>query len=120
MSGAWRHDLIPVLSLTGVVLDALGGLYLAYDLLGGKKGPLRTITKSVSYGVMFGIIYGLPLGLWFGLAGLLVPGRLAAQPRGMPLPQPRVARVFPAQPTGPTSTAATPSGFLVASAKWQA
>jgi hypothetical protein len=29
MSGAWRHDLIPILSLTGVILDALGGLYLA-------------------------------------------------------------------------------------------
>ncbi len=54
MSATWRHDLIPVLSLTGVILDALGGLYLAYDLLGGKHGPLRTITKSVSYGVMFG------------------------------------------------------------------
>jgi hypothetical protein len=74
MSGVWRHDLIPVLSLIGVMLDALGGLYLAYDLLGGKRGPLRMITKSVSYGVMFGIIYGLPLGVWFGLAGLLVSG----------------------------------------------
>ena len=74
MSGAWRHDLIPVLSLIGVMLDGLGGLYLAYDLLGGKHGPLRTITKSVSYGVMFGIIYGLPLGVWFGLAGLLASG----------------------------------------------
>ena len=49
--GSWRHDLIPVLSLTGVILDAIGGLYLAYDLLGGKHGPLRTITKSVSYGI---------------------------------------------------------------------
>jgi hypothetical protein len=74
MSGAWQHDLIPVLSLTGVILDALGGLYLAYDLLGGKNGPLRTITKSVSYGVMFGSAYGLPLGVWFALAGLLVSG----------------------------------------------
>jgi hypothetical protein len=74
MSGAPRHNLIPILSLTGVILDALGGLYLAYDLLGGKNGPLRTITKSVSYGVMFGSAYGLPLGLWFGLVGLLVSG----------------------------------------------
>ena len=74
MGGAWRLSLIPVLSLTGVVLDALGGLYLAYDLLGGRDGPLRTITKAVSYGVIFGIVYGLPLGVWFGLAGLLVSG----------------------------------------------
>jgi len=74
ISGVWRHDLIPVLSLTGVILDGLGGLYLAYDLLGSKHGSLRTITKSISYGLVFGIIYGLPLGLWFGLAGLVVSG----------------------------------------------
>jgi hypothetical protein len=57
-----------------VIFDALGGLYLAYDLLGGRKGPLRLVTKSVSYGVMFGSAYGLSLGVWFGLAGLLVSG----------------------------------------------
>jgi hypothetical protein len=57
-----------------VILDVLGGLYLAYALLGGKHGTLRTVTKSVSYGVMFGSAYGLPLGVWFGLAGLLVSG----------------------------------------------
>jgi hypothetical protein len=74
LSGAWRQDFVPVMSLTGVILDALGGLYLAYDLLGGKQGPLRTITKSVSYGAFFGIAYGFPLGVWFGLAGLLVSG----------------------------------------------
>ena len=48
MSGVWRHDLIPILSLTGVLLDALGGLYLAYDLLGGKRGPLRMVTKTAT------------------------------------------------------------------------
>ena len=68
------RDLIPILSLTGVILDALGGLYLAYDLLGGKKGPLRTVTKSISYGVLFATVYWRPLGVWFGLAGLLVSG----------------------------------------------
>ena len=31
-----RPGLVQLLSLTGVVLDALGGLYLAYDLLGGS------------------------------------------------------------------------------------
>lgn len=70
MSGAWRQDLIPILSLTGLILSGLGALYLAYDLLGGKNGPLRMVTKSVSYGVMFASAYGLPLGVWFGLAGL--------------------------------------------------
>jgi hypothetical protein len=69
-----QRELIPILSLTGVMLDALGGLYLAYDLLGGKRGPLRMVTKSISYGALFGTVYGLPLGVWFGLAGLLVSG----------------------------------------------
>ena len=59
MGDAPRYHLIPILSLAGVILDALGGLYLAYDLLGGKRGPLRIVTKSVSYGVMFGSAYGL-------------------------------------------------------------
>jgi hypothetical protein len=74
MRGTLRHDLVPILSLTGIVLDGLGGLYLAYDLLGGKNGPLRSVTKSASYGVIFGIAYGLPLGMWFGLAGLFFSG----------------------------------------------
>ncbi|HEX4209699.1 MAG TPA: hypothetical protein VHY56_04850 [Candidatus Binataceae bacterium] len=74
MSGDWRREFVPILSLAGVLLDALGGLYLGYDLLGGKNGPLRLVTKSASYGVMFGIAYGLPLGMWFGLVGLLVSG----------------------------------------------
>src|SRR6516162_11432391 len=74
MGDAPRYHLIPILSLAGVILDALGGLYLAYDLLGGKRGPLRIVTKSVSYGVMFGSAYGLTLGVWFGLAGLLISG----------------------------------------------
>src|SRR6516164_140160 len=74
MSGAPPHHLIPILSLAGVILDALGGLYLAYDLLGGKRGPLRIVTKSVSYEVMFGSAYGLTLGVWFALAGLLASG----------------------------------------------
>ena len=38
MTGAWRNDFIPILSVTGLILDALGGLYLAYDLL---VGPVR-------------------------------------------------------------------------------
>ncbi len=74
MTGALRHHLVPILSLGGVILVGLGALYLAYDLLGGKNGPLRAFTKSASYGVLFGTAYGLPLGVWFALAGLLVSG----------------------------------------------
>jgi hypothetical protein len=37
------------ISLAGPTLDALGGFYLTFDLLGSKYGPLRTITRLVTY-----------------------------------------------------------------------
>jgi hypothetical protein len=46
MNGASRHNLVQILSLAGVILDALGALYLAYDLLGGKNGPLQPSPKA--------------------------------------------------------------------------
>ena len=36
-----KHTLALV-SIVGSSLDVLGALYLAYDLLGGEHGPLRT------------------------------------------------------------------------------
>ncbi|MGD1093428.1 MAG: hypothetical protein ABSB35_15750, partial [Bryobacteraceae bacterium] len=59
------------LALVGIVgnsCDLLGTLYLAYDLLGGEHGPLRTLTRGVTYGVLFGTGYGLAYGPVFGLA----------------------------------------------------
>lgn len=49
-------------------------LYLAYDLLGGQHGPLRLLTRAVTYPVVFGIGYGIGLGLFFGLASGLATG----------------------------------------------
>ena len=34
------------ISLLGMGLDLLGGCYLAYDLLGGRRGPLRVIARA--------------------------------------------------------------------------
>jgi hypothetical protein len=62
-----KHTLA-VVSIVGSSLDVLGALYLAYDLLGGEHGPLRTLTRGVTYGVMFGAGFGLVLGPVFGLA----------------------------------------------------
>ena len=61
-----RHT-IALLSIIGTFLDVLGGLYLAYDLLGGEHGPLRTLTRAVTYGTLFGVGYGLALGPVFGV-----------------------------------------------------
>ncbi len=62
-----RHTLALV-SIVGSSLDVLGTLYLAYDLFGGEHGPLRTLTRGVTYSVLFGAGYGLALGPVFGLA----------------------------------------------------
>ena len=68
-----KHTLALV-NIIGSSLDALGALYLAYDLLGGEHGPLRTLTRGVTYGALFGIGYGLALGPVFGLASGLAHG----------------------------------------------
>jgi len=52
----------------------LGSLYLAYDLLGGPHGPLRLLTRAVTYSILFGLGYGLGLGLLFGVASGLALG----------------------------------------------
>ena len=41
---------IALISIIGCSLDLLGAMYLAYDLLGGEHGPLRTLTRAVTYG----------------------------------------------------------------------
>ncbi len=62
------HHTLALLSIVGSSLDVLGTLYLAYDLLGGEHGPLRTLTRGVTYGVLFGVAFGISLGPVFGLA----------------------------------------------------
>src|SRR5437899_9469979 len=68
-----RHTLA-LISIVGSSLDVLGALYLAYDLLGGEHGPLRILTRGVTYGVLFGAGYGLALGPVFGLASGVAHG----------------------------------------------
>ena len=71
--GGWGHyfmidrHALAIVSIIGSSLDVLGALYLAYDLLGGEYGPLRTLTRGVTYGALFGTGYGLALGPVFGL-----------------------------------------------------
>ena len=68
-----RHTLA-LISIVGSSLDVLGALYLAYDLLGGEHGPLRIVSRAVTYGVLFGAGYGIALGPVFGLATGTVHG----------------------------------------------
>jgi len=48
-------------------LDVLGGCYLAYDLLGGKLGPLRTIARAAGYLALFLIGYVAVLGFRYAI-----------------------------------------------------
>ncbi len=80
---------VALISIIGSSLDVLGALYLAYDLLGGEHGPLRTLTRFVTYGAVFGIGYGLALGPVFGLAcgathGLSLAWEFSRASRGLP------------------------------------
>jgi hypothetical protein len=61
-----KHTLA-LISIIGSAFDLLGALYLAYDLLGGEHGPLRTLTRAVTYAVVFGTGYGLAMGPIFGV-----------------------------------------------------
>jgi hypothetical protein len=65
---------LALIGIAGNSLDVLGALYLAYDLLGGEHGPLRTLTRAVTYGALFGGGYGLALGPVFGLASGIAHG----------------------------------------------
>jgi hypothetical protein len=68
-----KHTLA-LISVIGSSLDVLGAMYLAYDLLGGEHGPLRTLTRAVTYGALFAAGYGLALGPVFGLANGVAHG----------------------------------------------
>lgn len=67
MSMAIDRHTLALINIVGSAFDVLGGLYLAYDLLGGEHGPLRTLTRGVTYGLLFGAGYGVALGPVFGL-----------------------------------------------------
>lgn len=57
---------VAILDLLGLFVGLLGGLYLAYDLVGGLRGPLGTVTRAVTYSTLFGTMYALPLAFTFG------------------------------------------------------
>jgi hypothetical protein len=85
-----KHTLA-LICIVGNCLDVLGALYLAYDLLGGEHGPLRTLTRGVTYGALFGGGYGLALGPVFGLAsgvthGITLASEFSRASRHLPKP----------------------------------
>jgi hypothetical protein len=72
------HRTIAAIALSGTALNLLGGLYLAYDLFGGKHGPLRTLTRAVTYGVLFFVGYAIVLPVRFSALAALGTGSTLA------------------------------------------
>lgn len=70
--------LVAKISLLGMGLDLLGGCYLAYDLLGGRHGPLRTIARAIGYMALFFTGYAMLLGLRYALVAGIGMGLLLA------------------------------------------
>jgi hypothetical protein len=68
------HHTLAAVSIMGSSLDVVGSLYLAYDLLGGQHGPLRVLTRAVTYSLVFVVGYSLGLGLFFGVAAGVATG----------------------------------------------
>lgn len=56
-----------VITIIGMTCDVMGGLYLAYDLLGGENGPLARLTKVVNYSVLMTLLFLTTMGLKFSL-----------------------------------------------------
>jgi hypothetical protein len=68
------HHVVASVSIAGTCLDVLGSLYLAYDLLGGERGPLRLVTRAVTYSIVFAIGYALGLGIFLGVTAGVATG----------------------------------------------
>lgn len=62
----------------GTIMDVMGGIYLTYDLLGGRDGPLSLLTRIATYTLIFSVCYGLILGPVFGLTSGLGLGIVLA------------------------------------------
>ena len=85
-----KHTLA-LISIIGSSLDVLGAMYLAYDLLGGEHGPLRTLTRAVTYSALFGAGFGLAMGPLFGLVagvthGVTLAWEFSRASRNLPAP----------------------------------
>ena len=72
------HHTIAAIALLGTALNLVGALYLAYDLLGATHGPLRTLTRAVTYGVLLFVGYIVFLPVSFSAVATIGTGSTLA------------------------------------------
>lgn len=65
------HHIVAAITIFGMVLDVLGALYLAYELLGGKRGPLRRLTEIMTFEII-----GVLVGTFGALIGFTIASKL--------------------------------------------
>ena len=92
---ALTRQFVAELSLAGMGFDLLGGCYLAYDLLGGKRGPLRTLARATGYVALFFIGYLTVLGVRYALVAASGMGILLAIEYRRASASPEIARSTP-------------------------
>jgi hypothetical protein len=77
---ALDHHIIASITIFGMICDILGGLYLAYDLLGGPRGPLRRLTEIITISIgllgttLLGTAFVMLVAMQFNLRILTVLG----------------------------------------------
>ena len=95
LNAALTRQFVAELTLAGMGFDVLGGCYLAYDLLGGKHGPLRTIARATGYVALFFIGYLIVLGVRYALVAASGMGILLAIEYRRASANPEIARSTP-------------------------
>lgn len=67
-----------VLTLSASLANALGALYIAFDVFGRHAGLLGVLTRAATYSAALSVIFGLALGPAFAAVGGLGMGSLIA------------------------------------------
>lgn len=64
------HQVLQAITVAGLIAGVTGSLFLAYDLLGGRRGPLRRLTQSVTTALLASGVLGI---LAVATSGLICP-----------------------------------------------
>jgi hypothetical protein len=84
------HHLIALFALAGTGLDLIGGLFLAYELLGQRHGLLRSILRAILYSFLVASVYALALDWRFALVAGMGLGLVLTYELGVSQPSEKI------------------------------